>query len=74
MKVIYSVLNSPVTKFVQERIAGGARGFRSRWGLYGTTEWFTNLKRDGQLEVINGEITKLFMAGHNDFPMFEVYS
>lgn len=42
-------------------------------GLFGSDQWWAAL-RDGSLPIqtTEGRISKVYMAGHNDFPEFEV--
>lgn len=41
--------------------------------LFGTREWFTAIEK-GEIKshIIKGTITKVMMAGHGDFPEFEI--
>ncbi len=41
--------------------------------LFGTNEWF-DLVNQGVINkfIIKGEITNIFLSGHNDFPEFEI--
>ena len=43
--------------------------------LYGTEDWFNAIKSGHiKTQVISGIISKVYMAGHNDFPEFEIDS
>ena len=72
MKVIYNILESEDNKRTQDIIRKGKSGYRIKWGLYGTIEWFNNLRADNLIECINGKISRITMTGHNDFPMVEI--
>ena len=72
MKVIYDIRTGMRTPLIQSMIKEGRSGFRTKWGLYGTEEWLDNLKNHDLIETLEGNISKLLMAGHNDFPVFEI--
>lgn len=73
MKVIYDVrTDNSRTSLIQKRIKEVQSGFRTKWGLYGTDEWWENLNENNLVEIIEGTISDIYMSGHNDFPEFEV--
>lgn len=58
---------------IQKEIKKGSSGYRTKWGLYGSSEWFVNIKNDNLIITIKGHISDVIMGGHNDFPMFRVF-
>ncbi|MGM0588950.1 MAG: hypothetical protein ACQETE_11070 [Bacteroidota bacterium] len=72
MKVVFDVRTDSGTPSIQKRIKEGLSGFRTKWGLYGTDDWWENLNTNNLIEIIEGEISDVYMSGHNDFPEFEV--
>jgi hypothetical protein len=50
-------------------------GLQQTHGLFGSPAWWDNIE-SGRLQqhTVSGVITKVFMAGHNDWPMCEVLS
>lgn len=74
METIFDIRNDKKTKFIQDRIKNGELSYRTKWGLYGTDEWFNNLQKDNLIVTIQGTISKLINTGHNDFPEFEIES
>ncbi len=73
MKVIYDILNdSERTKAVRQQIKSGKIAYRTKWGMFGTSEWINNLKNDNLIEIIEGKISRLYFSGHNDFAEFEI--
>lgn len=72
MKTIFDIRNDNKTKVIQERIKNGELSYRTKWGLYGTNEWYNNLQNDNLIVTIKGTISKLINTGHNDFPEFEI--
>ena len=74
MITVYNLKNEiGEIKSIQNKIKQGLSGYRTKWGLYGTAEWFENIKNETLIEIIEGEISDVFMGGHNDFPMFSVF-
>ena len=57
---------------VQAIIKDGPTRYRTRWGLFGTDDWFEKLRSEGLISELNGEISRVYMSGHNDFPEFEI--
>jgi len=73
MTIIFDATNDKTrTPIIQSKIRLGKSEFRTNWGLYGTEDWLNNLRKDGLIISLNGEITNLLMTGHNDFPEFEM--
>lgn len=58
---------------IQRRIKDGLSGYRTKWGVFGTSVWFENIKNDNLIEIIDGKIIDVFMGGHNDSPMFSIF-
>jgi hypothetical protein len=58
---------------IQDKIKQGLSGYREKWGLFGTPEWFENIENDNLIETIDGVISDVYMGGHNDFPMFSIF-
>jgi len=50
-------------------------GVVSDYGLFGSKEWWAALEQ-GEIDVytIVGEISDVYMSGHNDYPQFDVRS
>ena len=45
---------------------------RTKWGLFGSSEWWDRIESEGLLRTIEGTITRVFMSGHNDYREFEI--
>jgi hypothetical protein len=74
MVTVYNLKNerSEINR-IQRQIKNGVSGYRTKWGMFGTSDWFENIKNNNLIESIDGEISEVFMAGHNDFPMFRIF-
>jgi hypothetical protein len=74
MNKVYDLNNDKKgIKQIQDKIKKGLSGYRTHLGLFGSVDWFENLKKNNLIEIINGEISDVFKGGHNDFPMFSIF-
>ena len=39
---------------------------------FGSDDWFRNIRKENLVKIVEGKVSRIYMAGHNDFPMFEV--
>jgi len=77
MKNIYS-LAKDVKKIaaIQEATLNTDKyGVSTNHGLFGSNEWWNSIS-SGSLETrtVEGEISRVYMTGHNDFPQFDIDS
>ena len=75
MKNIYNLKNDVkyIKSLQQATLSKNGYGLKNTHGLVGSKEWWNNIKTgDLKLEIYEGKINKVIMAGHNDYPMFEL--
>jgi len=58
---------------IQSIIKNGLSGYRTKWGLYGSSDWFEKIRTENLIETIEGVVSSIYFSGHNDFQMFSVY-
>ncbi len=59
-------------KRIQSIIKEGRTPYRTKWGLYGTQNWWDALEKESLIQRLYGKISDIYMSGHNDFPEFEI--
>ncbi len=74
MDLVYNIISDQRTKIIQNQIIEKKLNYRTKFGFFGTVDWLKNLRKEGKIEVLEGTISRIFMSGHNDFPMFEIQS
>ena len=77
MKKIYSLQSdaSHIENVQKATLETKIYGIVSEHGLFGSNEWWQALAH-GEIEIqtIEGVISEVYMAGHNDFPEFKIMS
>ena len=77
MENIYSLKGDARTiRLIHEATQNTERyGVVSEYGLFGSDEWWSAVGENKiESKFIEGKISKVYMAGHNDFPEFKVVS
>ena len=59
-------------KRVQEIVKEGRTRYRTKWGLFGTKDWWDRLNEEQLIQKLSGVISRVYMSGHNDYPEFEI--
>ncbi len=43
-------------KQIENKIKQGLSGYRTKWGLFGSDDWFRNIRKENLVKIVEGKV------------------